>query len=215
MKKIKEKPLVAILLIAIMGVIGVTFAYFTSTDTFYNVFKTGIYDMEVSEIFTSPDDWVPGTTTTKKVVTKNNGSVDAVVRISYTESWVDSDGKELPLIDNNGQKAAIINFAADIDTKWVANVEDDGVTYYYYKNKLPKNAITSSFIDSVTFNKDVEISVSKPACEESINEQGEKVKTCRTTSVGYAGGTYTLNIKVETIQFDQYKTGWGTSVEIN
>ena len=39
--------------------------------------------------------------------------------------------------------------------------------------------------------------------------------TCTTTASGYAGGTYTLTFKVETVQFDQYKTAFGTNVTIS
>lgn len=215
MKKLKGKPLVALLLIVIVGTVCGTYAYFTRTEMFSNVFKIGMYDMEVSEKFISPDGWTLGTTTEKKVIVKNNGNVDAAVRISYTESWIDENGKELPLVDGNGQKAAIINFASDLDSNWLMKTEDDDITYYYYKNRLSKGASTSSFIESVTFNKDIEIVVSNPVCEESINEDGKIIKICRSTSSGYIGGTYTLDIKVETIQFDQYSDVWGTSVKIN
>ncbi len=207
MKKGNKKPLVALLVIALCGAVAGVFAYFTSTDEFANIFKAETYHMEVTETFTSPEDWVPGTTTSKNVVATNKGNVDAAVRVSYTESWVDAKGQTLPL-EKDGLKAAIINFADDLNSKWTKSTEG-GVEYYYYNTKLAENDSTSSFIKSVTFNKDVKIDV-----EHDCKTEGN-VKTCTTNSVGYAGGTYTLNIKVETVQYDQYKAAWETNVEIN
>ena len=155
MQKIKnKKSLVALLLVAVLGVVGVTIAYFTSTDTFENVFRTKPYTMQVVETFESPEDWTPGTTTSKTVVATNKGDVDAAVRVSYTESWVDSTNNPLPLTDNatpTPNRAAIINFASNYTTKWTKSTEG-GKDYYYYKTKLAKNASTTSLIESVTFN---------------------------------------------------------------
>ncbi len=228
MKKIKnKKSLVALVLVAVLGVVGATMAYFTSTDTFENVFGTKAYSMEVVETFESPDDWVPGTTTSKTVVATNKGDVDAAVRISYTESWKDANDNQLPLTDSatpTPNRAAVINFASDLNTKWTKSTEG-GKDYYYYKTKLAKNASTSSLIESVTFNPNVTISTNDTCTYTLTNNTTTTTKptdmttvksvTCRTTTNGYAGGTYTLTITVETVQFDQYKTAWGTSVTIN
>ena len=121
MQKIKsKKSLVALLLVAVLGIVGATIAYFTSTDTFENLFGTKPYSMEVVETFESPDDWTPGTTTNKTVVATNKGDVEAAVRVSYTESWVDANGDPLSLTDSatpTPNRAAIINFASDLSTK--------------------------------------------------------------------------------------------------
>ena len=214
MKKIKnKKSLVALVLVAFLGVVGVTIAYFTSTDTFENIFGTKAYSMEVVETFESPDNWVPGTTTAKTVVATNKGDVEAAVRVSYTESWKDASGDPLPLTDSatpTPNRAAIINFASDLDTKWTKSTEG-GKDYYYYKTKLAKNASTSSLIESVTFNPNVTISTTDNCVENATAH----TKTCTTTTSGYAGGTYTLTVTVESVQFDQYQSAWGTSVSIN
>lgn len=211
MQKIKSKrSLVALALVAVLGVVGVTIAYFTSTDTFENVFGTKPYSMEVVETFESPDDWTPGTTTDKTVVATNKGDVEAAVRVSFTEKWEDASGTTLALKDASNRSAAIINFASDLSTKWTKSTEG-GKDYYYYKTKLAKNASTSSLIESVTFNPDVTIETSDNCVTDSIAH----TKTCTTTTSGYAGGTYTLTITVETVQYDQYQTAWGTTVTIN
>lgn len=205
MNRKKKNALYALILLAVVGLIGGTFAYFTSEDTFANIFRTKPYKMEVTETFESPDDWTPGTTTNKTIIAKNTGDVDAAVRVSYTEKWVDSNNADLPL-ESGGKRAAIINFASDLDTKWTK----DG-NYYYYKTKLTTGQSTSSFIESVTFNKDVDITANTSCTEDAVAH----TKTCTTSTTGYGGGTYTLTIKVETVQFDQYKAAWSTNVTIS
>lgn len=214
-----KKPLIALLVVAIVGIIGGTFAYFTSTDTFANVFQTQTYKTEVVETFESPDDWTPGTTTTKNVVATNKGDVDIAVRVSYTESWVDGEGQTLPLTQNQGTteepnevRAAIINFADDLDTKWTKSTEG-GVDYYYYKTKLAKDASTTSFLNSVKFNENIK--TDSTTATNCVEDATDHTKTCTTTVGGYAGGTYTLTIKVETVQYDAYQEAWNTSVAIS
>lgn len=208
MEKKDRKPLIALLLVLTLGLVGGTFAYFTSTDIFPNVFSTKPYMMEVVETFESPDGWTPGTTTNKSVIATNRGDVDAAVRVSFTEEWKDSEGNVLSLTDEAGNAAAIINFN-DSYPKWIKSTEN-GVDYYYYEVKLAKDESTNSFIESVTFNPNVAITTENDCVEDSVNH----TKTCTTSTSGYAGGTYTLIIKVETVQYDQYKDAWSTNVEI-
>ena len=132
MNKRKKKALLTLLMVAVLGVVGGTFAYFMSEDTFTNVFSTKPYKMEVKETFQSPTDWTPGTTTSKTVIAKNTGQVDAAVRVSIeSQAWQDSLGQPLNLAVN-GEDAAIINYADDLAEKWTSSVEG-GKTYYYYK----------------------------------------------------------------------------------
>lgn len=152
MKEVKnKKSLIALAVIAIVGVIGGTFAYYTSTASFDNIFKTKPYSTEFTEEFESPEDWTPGTTTSKKVFAKNTGDVDVAVRASYTEKWVNANGNTIENTQGD-VSAAVINFANTADWKKEGN-------YYYYTKKLTKGETTSSFIESVTFNSDVEASV--------------------------------------------------------
>lgn len=208
-KKKNKKALYAIFLLTVVAFVGGTFAYFTSSDTFSNVFSTKPYKMEVVETFESPDNWTPGTTTPKTVVARNLGDVEAAVRVSYTEEWKDSSGGTLPLT-TNGVRASIINFASDLNSKWT-QVTEGGKTYYYYKTRLQKNQSSSSFIQSVTFNENVEITFNNNCVDNTTNH----TKTCTTQSTGYSAGTYTLTVKVETVQYDQYRTAWNTNVTIS
>ena len=102
-----KAPIIALVAVIALGVIGVTFAYFQSTDTFTNEFSTKPYKMEVVETFESPDNWLPGTTTNKTVVATNKGEVDAAVRVWYTESWVDASNQTLPLATSRNELPSV------------------------------------------------------------------------------------------------------------
>ena len=118
-----KKSLVALVLVALIGIVGGTFAYFTNTAIVNNSFETGTYATTVKELFVSPDNWTPGTTTPKTINVTNKGSVPVAARISYTETWTAKDGTILSG-ERNGEKIAQFT----IDSNW--NEGRDG--YYYY-----------------------------------------------------------------------------------
>ena len=200
-----RKPIIfAALLFVICLTVGGTIAYYTSSDTFENTFNSGTYDIETQENFVSPDNWTPGTTTPKTVIATNKGTTPAAVRIKLTPSWVDANGDPLPLKDGNNNDAAIINFSNNYDRKWIYQ---DG--YYYYKRALNENQSTTSLLKSVTFNPNFEIDKT----ENCTTSDG--LTTCRTTYNDYSGGTYTLQVEIETCQYDQYQEIWNTNVSLN
>ena len=200
-----KKPIIFIALLFIVCLtIGGTIAYYTSSDTFNNEFNAGTYDIETQENFVSPDNWTPGTTTPKTVIATNKGTTPAAVRIKLTPSWVDKDGNPLSLTDGNDNDAAIINFTQNYDRKWVYQ---DG--YYYYKRALNENQSTTSLLKSVTFNPNFEIDKTQDC--ETVNG----LTTCRTTYSDYSGGTYTLQVEIETCQYDKYQEIWNTNISLN
>ena len=225
----QKTVIVAIVALMIVGVIGTTIAFFNSETVFQNQFKTPAHESEFTEEFTSPENWLPGDEEKKEVSVKNTGEYDIAVRISYTEEWIGGDGvTRLPLVqdqDGTEVRAAIINFPNKED--WGRRTEDDGVTYYYYKDILGKDESTSLFMDKVTFNKDI---THDETCTNiytysdgttssgSAPEEGKTVKVmtqrCESTGQTYAGGTYILTIKIETIQWDQYKNGWNIDEDL-
>lgn len=188
-----KKALIALALVALIGVVGGTFAYFTSNTTFTNKFTTGTYSTSVTEEFVSPDNWTPGTKTTKKVNVNNTGSVSIVARAKYTEKWTAADGTTLDGV-RDGQRVAQFT----IGSKWVKAT--DG--YYYYKDTLNTNETSSDFISSVTFNPNFELEEGKDISCTTTTENGKTTSNCTSLKTGYAGATYTLVITVETIQSD-------------
>lgn len=194
MKKSRNNKsiLAVIALLALVGVVGGTFAFYTSSQSFDNIFKTKPYSTKFEEIFESPDNWTPGTTTSKEVFATNTGDVDVAVRVSYTEKWESANGTTLTGTQGENQ-AAIINFANTNDWTKVGD-------YYVYNRKLTKGQKTSSFLDSVTFNENITADV-------SCTEEGT-TKSCVSSGNGYDGATYTLKVTIETIQFDAAENVW-------
>ena len=122
------------------------------------------------------------------------------VRVSYTEKWITSNNKELPLKDENGEVASIINFNND----WTK--DDDG--YYYYGSKSDKTVLkpgetSTSFMSGVTFNPNIVSSLS-----ETVSQDGKTV-TYTSTGNGYDNAQYILTVRLDTIQYDQADNIWG------
>ena len=200
-----KKPIIFMsLLVIVFMTLGATLAYFTTTDTYNNEFYASEYDVETQESFVSPDNWKPGDTTPKTVIATNNGDIPVAVRVKLTPRWEDKNGDPLPLTDNNDNEVAVIDFSKNYDRKWVYQ---DG--YYYYKRALNKNQSTTSLLKSVTFNMDAEID-NNTECETV-----DGVTTCRTIFSDYSGGKYTLQVEIETCQYDQYQEIWNTNVSLN
>jgi len=226
--KNKKMPIVAIALLAIVGVVGGTIAYFTSVKEFPNIFKTDVYRTEIEEFFNPEDgeDWKPGTEVNKDVFVKNTGNVPVAVRVTMTEEWskdgvVDTskDGKL-----ENGEEAVlkeIVNESSD----WTKFTKD-GVESYYYKKALLPTDERIQFLDSVTLNN--ELANTKNLCTTTYTykETAEATETkttddlstlpegairvsekqeCSSDSNGYSGLEYKLTIKVETVQYDAYE----------
>ncbi len=175
MKKDKQrnkKPLIALAALAVVGVIGGAFAYFTSEAIFKNEFETERYHSEFIEKFTPPEPgdpnspkWEPGSTLEKVVQVKNTGDIDLAVRVSYTEEWKPIEGANLSnTLEYNGTTERVVKLNGGIEDSLLwkkVGTEDNTdienpVTYYYYLKKVGKGE-TAQFIDSVTYNKHVNI----------------------------------------------------------
>ncbi len=194
MKKKNNKSIVAIIaVLAILAVVGGTLAYYTSSQSFDNIFRTKPYSTKFEEVFESPNDWTPGTTTSKEVFATNTGEVDVAVRVSFTEEWVSANGTTLSGTQG-ANKAAIINLANTSDWTKVGD-------YYVYNRKLTNGQRTSSFLESVTFNENITADV-------TCTEVGT-TKNCVSSGNGYDGATYTLRVTIETIQYDAAADTWG------
>ena len=203
MKK-NKKALIALGIMALVGGIGGTLAYFTNSTTLANIFTSKPYSVVITENFVSPDDWKPGDVTNKQVSATNTGEMDMVVRASYTEKWTSANSSNLPL-QQDGKTAAIIEF--NDDGKWVK----DG-NYYYYNEVLAPDETTSNFIESVTFNSEITNDLNCVTTQPV--QSGPQQVVCTSTGDGYDGATYQLDVTIETVQANAYKDYWGTSVDI-
>lgn len=191
-RKKNKKKLIIFSSLGMISVIGTTLTYFTTSDEFVNSFKSGKYQTTIKEDFVSPDNWTPGDTVDKKITVTNTGDIPIAVRASYTEKWINANNEELPLEDENGARFAVINF----NSGWTK--DNDG--YYYYgskanKTKLEPLNISSSFINSVTFNGNTNIELSK-----TISDDGKTI-VYESTGNSYDDAKYVLTITIDTIQY--------------
>ena len=196
MKKRKLKLLALPLAVASASVIGMvsgTLAYFNSSAIFENQFNLGNYNVVTQEVFTSPSNWSPGDTTPKTITATNNGAINAAVRVKIEEAWTDSNGDEISNIPND---AVTLNFTTP--SRWTYDSSDG---YYYYNYYLKSGEATTSLIDSVTLNSNL----NEANC---VEENG--VQTCTSDIQGLAGATYTLTFTIETCQYDKYQEVWDT-----
>lgn len=195
----KRKKTIIASSIALAMVVATTLTYFTTSDFITNVFNTAKYGTTIHEEFVSPSDWTPGTTTSKTIKVTNKGSIDMALRAKYTEKWVNANGKELSLQDDNKNTVAQIHF----DPSWTK--ASDG--YYYYGSKtdlthLAPNAVSTSFITGVTYNPNVQASLTQTKSDDG------KTITYTSTGNGYDNATYTLTVYIDTIQYDQAHNFW-------
>ena len=194
--KNNKKKLLVVLGVSVLTVLGSAVAYFTTSTDITNLFKAALYQNEVVEEFVSPDNWTPGTTTDKTIKVTNTGSINMAVRVSYTEEWISANGKKLALVDLNGNTASIINF----NEGWTKN--SDGYYYYGSKENMTKvkpGDTTTSFMSGVTFNSNIQSSL-----KETKSADGHTI-TYTSTGDGYDNATYSLTVKIDTIQYDQSK----------
>ena len=203
-----NKSIIVLLLVAIIGVVGLTVAYFSSTTTFENEFQTSEYGTTYIEKFTSPDNWLPGDETEKTLEVRNSGSVDEAVRVKVEESWVSKRDTSLPLKQGDNV-AALINFINDDDWTKVT-VDGEDYYYYYYNYKLASGETTSKLLDKVTFNPLINASTT---CSDTVVD-GVLKRTCNSDGGGYDGATYTLKFTIETVQYNKYSEAWNTNIII-
>ena len=136
-----RKSMVVLLLVAIIGIVGLTVAYFSNSTSITNEFETSEYGTDVIETFTSPTGWQPGDETPKVLTLKNTGEVDEAVRVKVEEKWVNKNGQELSLTQD-GNVAALIHYINDSDWTRV-DVANEDYYYYYYNYKLAPDEETS------------------------------------------------------------------------
>ena len=176
-----KKALVGIIALAMVAMIGGTFAYFRMTWTKDNEFSVANYNTTVTETFNSPSDWTPCKETPKVLNVSNNGNVPIAARIKIVEQrWDKLDETRqtvvgtLPLTANN-EDMAILGLVNTSD--WVLDTTDG---YYYYQSDIVENGSSSNFIEKVTFN---------------CNADND-----------YSSARYHLILQVETIQADAKNT---------
>lgn len=209
-----------------LTIVGGSFAYFTQQDTKQNDFTTGKYDTVLEEEFTSPDVWTPGTETTKEVLVKNNGNVDVVAKVDFTEEWerieniigaddkvISAAGDKLSLTFTENdivKEAAVKKFGADVV------ILEDIAAFNDYENKTELDGKWVLFEDSKTayyFGTLLEGEATPLFLESVTLNKDVKATIVKTTTIngenptvsvesgsGYDSAKYTLTLTATTVQ---------------
>lgn len=172
MNKIRKK-LWAVPGLAVLSVIGITFAVWHQGIQHTNHLEADTIKAEIVENYTPSK---PVDTVTKEVSFKNAGTTDVFVRIAYIESWEKKDKNNDPILLSNqvnGKDVTTKNWAEHFTSKWY----DGGDGWFYYRQILPAGQSTEEILNSVTFPDDT---------------QG--------AYQGYGDADYSLYFKVEMLQ---------------
>lgn len=151
MKKIK----IVMLLLFIIVSVGVTYAYYTSSDTIPNEFFVGDFYVIIEEEFEEGSSFNRNThEISKKVYVSNKEDAPAIVRVSYNEymTFDDYDGDPYLYVVNNYDQSG-----ERIVKNWTDGFYDDWIYYngwYYYKYVLPANT-SVQILESITARPEI------------------------------------------------------------
>ena len=168
-----------------MAAIAGTSAIYLENVVFNNKFQLDAEEVEHTETFTSPDDWVPCEETPKTVVTTNKSNHPVKVRLNYDEWWRNqTDTENLP-VEQDGHRLTTINFQNEDDWELSGN-------WYYWKGELAPGESTRSLFKSVTFDCSANFAV-----QHICTDQG-----CTDVHSPYEGADYHILITVQTTDED-------------
>ena len=144
---------VAVVLICLSVLASTTIAYFTDTDIARNVITSGGIEVNVLEqqlvngtLQPYPSQPIPvmPATTVSKIVSVHNSEQVAWVRMNYTLTVYDADGKKMDIPAD--ELAKVIVIAPDA-TNWT---EKDG--WWYYNTAIASGETTKPLFEEVVFS---------------------------------------------------------------
>jgi len=161
--------LIVCLMAAFTLVLG-AFAFFGDNGAAENYLPVGKLLVDLVDVFENNKLTLPGDTVSKDVSMKNNGTMDAVVRIKLDPSWDPAaDSQSNPLLTD----AVTITFGPTFAQDWTLLGG-----WYYYNKILKPGESTSLLVDALKLQ----------AVSNDLH------------AADYSGAAYNLNIKSESLQ---------------
>lgn len=186
--KKNKKPLIFLLVLALVGVIDSTLAYFSSEQSFENKFTAVTYNVDLEEDF--DNDWgKKEVTIINKETTQGDNNVPVVIRVNYNEKWRRVEGADTYVLSNT------VNGVSAVNKNWTSAFNNDFVLgsdgWYYYKkvlksgesvkilNSIEKNtAVTNDNPDYDRYDYSLDFNYEAvQASSEAINEVWERTAT--------------------------------------
>lgn len=130
-----------LIILAVVLVTLSTFAWFTTSDSMQNKFKSGnpLFDVALVDDFTSPNELTPETEINKVVAAKNTETIDAFVRMMvFPAALKDGEPFEVQLED-------YVQLIGLDTSKW----KDGKDGYFYYLDKLAPGETSSNLFEKV------------------------------------------------------------------
>ena len=186
--------MLSVLSVLFAGLIGTTYAYYTTAKSAENTLVTAGAEVYMQEYFNPSDLWLPGETKTKSVYFANRHDSDQVIRFTVEMSWYDNKGTPVKLNDDTPWTYTGSYNPAPAIINWTGEIVGVGATwtkignYYYYNKVLQKRSgttptVTPPVISSVTFspalsNDDLHAeNFSDKACKITIKMEALRVNT--------------------------------------
>lgn len=140
-KNKKVRLLIPFLLLAVLGLVGTSFAWTKQEVSVENKLKAHTTEISIEEDFEPK-------TGKKEVVFKNNGSSSVFLRMTWTEYWETADGK---ILSNqiDGKEVATKKWTEAYRQQWQAADPSDG--WFYYTRILPAGESTYMILTKVEF----------------------------------------------------------------
>lgn len=166
----RKLPMLFLCLLVLLNLVIGTFTYFNDKGSAENYLPVGKLLVDLIDVFENGKLTLPGDTVSKDVSMKNNGTMDAVVRIKLSPSWDPaSDSQSNPLLTD----AVAITFGPDFAADWSLIGG-----WYYYNKVLAPGQTTSLLVDALKLQ----------AVSNDLH------------AADYSGATYKLNILSESLQ---------------
>ena len=145
----KKNQLVIIILLVCLSIFGGgSLAYFNSRHSNSHILSSDIYQTKVTDTFTSPNDFLPGTIVNRNIKLRNRGNVKVAVRAKIEESWTSANGDELPLYQlsdfqyTEGNRGYVVEYSCN------------QVVYYNNANNSDRNMMYFDTLEEVEEFKD-------------------------------------------------------------
>lgn len=133
--------------ICLVVTIGITLAYYNNVVSISNKLSTNEPEVELIEKFSQGTTFLPGEKVNKQVKFSNSGKIDALIRVKYSDSWVDLNDKR---VDGNPE-LVLKEWTEAWKNEWIDG--KDG--YFYYTKVLKVGTATSIILNKLTLLDEV------------------------------------------------------------